>query len=125
MAHTISLTVLSPDNIILDVQKVMSVRVRLRGDTWLSIYPGHAPLIAELLPGKIVYSTDEISAELELSTGIMQVSKNQITVFTGGSHYSVKGDEERGFEEFDNLSRMLMQSLVATETNDSHPSVEE
>ena len=90
MTHFLNLTILSPEGVILDADQVKYVRVRLGGDSWLSIYPGHAPLIAELLPGELMYS-DAKQARIEISTAIMQVSENHITVFVGKPSYSIGG----------------------------------
>ena len=79
MAYSLSLSVFSPDSSILEVAQVKSVRVRLKGDSWLSIYPGHAALIGEVLPGDLMYSAGELQARLALPSSIIKVSDNQIT----------------------------------------------
>ena len=112
MAQTLHLKVLSPDSTILDVEQVKSVRARLRGDTWLSIYPGHAPLLAELLPGNLAYATGERRDELDISTGILQVSKNQITVFVGKAQDLTAKKDDDSAVQFDNLARMLMRTMI-------------
>ena len=112
MAQTLHLKVLSPDSTILDVEQVKSVRARLRGDTWLSIYPGHAPLLAELLPGNLAYATGERRDELDISTGILQVSKNQITVFVGKAQDLTAEKDDDSAVQFDNLARMLMRTMI-------------
>jgi F0F1-type ATP synthase epsilon subunit len=125
MTQSITLTILSPDQVILNVKKVRMVRTRLRGDSWLSIYPNHAPLIAELLPGKLVYSADDQQEEIDLPAGIMQVNENKIKIFTGSSLHSETSDEVSKVQQFDNLSRMLMQSLDTAKTEENHYQVEE
>ena len=112
MAQTLHLKVLSPDSTILDVEQVKSVRARLRGDTWLSIYPGHAPLLAELLPGNLAYATGERRDEIDISTGILQVSKNQITVFVGKAQDLTAEKDDDSAVQFDNLARMLMRTMI-------------
>lgn len=116
VAKTLNLTVLSPDRVILDVENVTKVRAKLRDDTRLSIYPGHAPLLAELLPGTLEYAIDSEESELELSAGILQVTQQHITVFVSKTHEAGEvrdGPEASDIEQFEKLSQMLMQSLDA------------
>ena len=122
MAQTLHLLVLSPDSTILDVEQVKNVRARLRGDTWLSIYPGHAPLLAELLPGNLVYATGERRDELDISTGILQVSKNQITVFIGKAQDLTAENDDDSAVQFDNLARMLMCTMIEQKVNNAEDS---
>ncbi len=116
MTKSLSFTVLSPDSVIFEAENVTKVRARLRGDTWLSVYPGHAPLLAETLPGKLEYEINEHQSELILSAGILQVKQNHITVFVSKAHLADDNmdDSDAGrVERYDKLSRMLMQSLDA------------
>lgn len=110
MANYLSLVVLSPVNTILKADQVKSLRVRLKGDTWLSIYPGHAPLLAELISGKMTYETDDFVAEHNITSAILQVSKNQISLFVNDSQ-DFSGDINKA-TDFDSLARKLMQTMV-------------
>jgi hypothetical protein len=77
------------------------------------------------LPGKLVYLTDGQLEEIILPAGVMHVFKNRITIFTASSHRIEDDDDERKIKEFDDLSRMLMQSLDAGNAEYPHGSVEE
>jgi F0F1-type ATP synthase epsilon subunit len=109
-------TVLSPENVFLDEKSVKFVRVRLYDDTRLSIYHGHAPLIARLLPGSITYATAKGQAEITISSGILKVSENQVTVYMGHAFEGEDAGSKSQDNEFENLANTLMQKLNAQNT---------
>jgi F0F1-type ATP synthase epsilon subunit len=116
VAGLLHFTVLSPENVFLDEKKVKFVRARLYDDTWLSIYHGHAPLIARLLPGSITYATEKEQAEITISSGILKVSANQVTVYMGHAFEREDTGSKTQDNEFENLARTLMQKLNAQNT---------
>ena len=63
---------------------VSKVRLKLADDAWLSIYPLHAPLLAETLSGPVLYTTAAGEQTMSLSESILQVAENAVTLFTGG-----------------------------------------
>ena len=73
-----------------------------------------------------MYSAGELQARLALPSSIIKVSDNQITVFVSKS-YDFDNEEDARFAEddqdkrFDNLARMLMQTMVDQDTEDFHP----
>ncbi|TFG72676.1 MAG: hypothetical protein E4H27_02190 [Anaerolineales bacterium] len=116
LTKTLSLSILSPDRVILEVENVTRLTARLGNDTLLSIYPGHAPLLVETLPGILEYFVDEKRIELALYGGILHVLQQYVTVFVNKSlDAGVGTDDSDGREgaHFEKLSRMLMQSLKA------------
>ncbi len=119
MASEIIFAVLTPERSLLRVEDAVKVRLRLVDEAWLSIYPDHAPLIAEILPGPVQYETAIEAGELELAGGILQVADNRVTVLTRGLRRDVP-DMEEGTRptpvedaRFDRLARELMLSLDA------------
>lgn len=118
MSVTLRLTVLTPDGSIVESQAVTKVRVRLVDGKLLSVYPYHAPLIAETLEGEVVYVIEEEEKRLCLRSGIFFVSENCVTVLTGGKlEYEAPQmpteTEERRTEHFDRLAATLMSTLRA------------
>ncbi|MGC9521732.1 MAG: hypothetical protein ACP5HG_07600 [Anaerolineae bacterium] len=119
MASEITLTVLTAERSLLRVEDAMKVRLRLIDEAWLSIYPGHAPLIAEILPGPVQYETAIEAGELELAGGILQVADNRVTVLTRGLRRDVRDGKRVGHPasaedaRFDRLARELMLALEA------------
>ncbi len=115
MGTSLRLTVLTPDRVLLLVDSATKVRMKLADDAWLSVYPGHAPLIAELLPGPVQYDTDAESGELSIAEGIVQVTEGQVTVLTSGYQRETRPPETRAAsdQQFDRLARQLLMSLEA------------
>jgi F0F1-type ATP synthase epsilon subunit len=116
------LSVLMPGRTLLDVANVSKVRLKLADGAWLSIYPRHAPLLAETLAGPVTYTTatgdeTETASSLSLSESILQVARNDVVLFTGGEltvSTALAGEEEdANAVHFDRLARVLMLSLQA------------
>ena len=115
MGTSLRLTVLTPDRVLLAVDLATKVRMKLADDAWLSVYPNHAPLIAEVLPGPVQYDTDEESGELSIAEGIVQVTGGQVTVLTSGHQRETDAPETRAASDqhFDRLAEQLLMSLQA------------
>jgi F0F1-type ATP synthase epsilon subunit len=115
------LTVLTPDRVLLAVDSATKVRMKLADDVWLSVYPNHAPLIAEILPGPLQYDTDAESGEVSIAEGILQVTEGQVTVLTSGHQRGTQVPETTDTAEtdaasdqkFDRLAAQLLMSLQA------------
>ncbi len=115
MSTSLRLTVLTPDQVLLSVDAATRVRMKLADDAWLSVYPNHAPLIAEVLPGPVQYDTDAGSGELSIWGGILQVTEGQVTVLTSGHQRGPHAPETDAASDrqFDRLARRLIMSLQA------------
>lgn len=83
MEKSLSLTVKNPEKILLNEDNLLSIRVPLI-DGSLGIRPGHAPLLAELKAGKIEFKKNNNNEfeEFEIQSGILQILKNQVTIFS-------------------------------------------
>jgi len=120
VSTSLRLTVLTPDRVLLAVDSATKVRMKLADDAWLSVYPNHAPLIAEVLPGPVQYDADAESGELSIAEGIVQVTGGQVTVLTSGHQRGTHTPETHAPEtrpasdqQFDRLARQLLMSLQA------------
>ena len=136
------LTVLTPAETLLEVEGVKWVRVQLADGGGISIWPGHAPLLAETVAAALRYaggpvppqSTAEGSAAegpvapqsavegtgehtLDLEGGIVQVERDRVTILTSGSlRHAVVGRPPGADEDearFDRLARDLLTTLGA------------
>jgi len=131
MPDLLRFSVLTPGKTLLDVANVSKVRLKLADNGWLSIYPRHAPLLAETLAGPVTYTTtgarDEAEAtfSLSLSESILQIEENNVTLFSGGeltAATAIMGEEsdadtvDADAAHFDRLARVLMLSLQALPT---------
>ena len=71
MTKTLRLEVLTPDEIILDTD-VEAVRVQL-ADGWRGILPGHAPFLAHILAGIMLYRQQREIRYVALYQGTLEV----------------------------------------------------
>jgi F0F1-type ATP synthase epsilon subunit len=116
LASLLSLSVMTPEQVLLQVEGARRVRLKLVDQAWLSIYPYHSPLLAEALPGPLQYDTELETGEIRIDSAILYVSDNTVTVLTSG----LLGGQEPGAEQapssssrFDRLARELMLALRA------------
>jgi len=120
VADPLRFVVLTPEKALLDVGGVRKVRVLLADGGWLSVYPGHAPLLAETVAGPVAYVTESGDAEIALTEGIVRIGDGTVTIFVGGLigaasmlDIELDDDEENEMLEFDRLAHVLMVTLGA------------
>jgi F0F1-type ATP synthase epsilon subunit len=110
-----------PGRMVLQVEGVQRVRVMLADGGWLSIYPGHMPLLAETLAGLVTYITDSGTKTVDLAGGIVQIGKRGVTLFANDVVLSAEEDaaldtsQDAAHEAatFDRLAQVLLISLGA------------
>lgn len=78
------LLVLTPEETVLDVSGVRWVRAQLVDGAGISIWPGHAPLLAETVPAPLQYADKSGEHSLPLNAGILQVTPGKVTIYTTG-----------------------------------------
>ena len=108
---------LTPERVLLEVPNAAKVRLRLADGGWLSIYPGHAALIAETEAGPLYYETDAGSGEVLLDAGVLQITgTDQIVVLAMGleERRGAGGDEDGARFAHGRLAAHLMADLRAT-----------
>jgi F0F1-type ATP synthase epsilon subunit len=106
--------VLTPAETLLQVEAARRVHVRLADGAGISIYPGHAPLLAETVTAPLRYADTSGEHRFDARAGIVQIEGNQVTVFTSGEWEpseeprAASAAEER---RFDRLARELQARL--------------
>jgi len=76
------LMVLTPAKMLLEVEGVAWVQARLADGGGISVYPGHAPLLAETVTAPLRYADGSGEHALDLEAGILQVDRDGVTIFT-------------------------------------------
>lgn len=111
----LQLIVLTPVETLLEVTGVSRVQVRLADGAGLSIYPGHAPLLAETVAGSLRYITVSGEHTLALEAGILHITPGGVTLFTPGALLSGTGEPGDAGEvaRFDRLAGALFAALQA------------
>ena len=124
MIEPLRLTVLTPAETLLDVERVAWVQVQLADGGGIGIWPGHAPLLAETVAAPLRYADALGEHALDLEAGILQVERDGVTIFTSGLIQtsevsemarlsSPKSSEVSEGVPFDRLARALLTTLQA------------
>ncbi|MEA3397653.1 MAG: hypothetical protein U9R05_09360 [Chloroflexota bacterium] len=111
----LQLTVLTPVETLLEVTGVSCVQLRLADGAGLSIYPGHAPLLAETVAGPLRYTTASGEHASALEAGILHITLDGVTLFTPGALLSGTGEpgDAGQMARFDRLAGVLFAALQA------------
>jgi F0F1-type ATP synthase epsilon subunit len=109
------LQVLTPAETLLEVDKARWVHVRLADSAGISIYPGHAPLLAETVTASLRYADASGEHRFDAQAGILQIEDNHVTVFTSGESEPAERPGPPTVSEqrrFDRLARELQARLM-------------
>jgi F-type H+-transporting ATPase subunit epsilon len=115
MGEPFRLTVLTPEQTLLDIHRVAWVQAQLADGGPIGVYPGHAPLLAETVAAPLRYQDPSGERTFDLNAGILQVSGEGVTVFasTQASETQETWEVSRNDERFDRLARELLGALGA------------
>ena len=120
MSEPFRLTVLTPEQTLLDVHRVAWVQAQLADGGPIGVYPGHAPLLAQTVAAPLRYQDPSGEHTLDLNAGILQVSGEGVTVFASTMTSEVSGEpqvrtssEVSQDERFDRLAQELLGALGA------------
>lgn len=118
MGELLRLTVLTPAETVLEVEKVAWIQARLADGGGIGIYPGHAPLTAETVSAPLRYADPSGERAIDLEAGILLVEADGVTIFTSGPAQTSQvsrtlvSDEAR----FDRLAQALLATMQARPT---------
>ncbi len=85
MSDVLLVTVVTPEGKLFEVEQAQKVRIRLADGGWLSVYPRHAPLIGEILPGAVQITTAEGETSVSVGPGFVRVWPDQVLVLVDRS----------------------------------------
>ena len=111
MAGLLWLRVWSPAETVADVQDVQWVHVELDRARPLTIWPGHAPLLAETTAGIVRYADETGTHSVELPAGMLQLRENEVLILVEGALQSPSEDGER----VERLTNVLLETLGPVE----------
>jgi F0F1-type ATP synthase epsilon subunit len=95
VADLLRLRVWSPAETVLDVEGVQWVHVELNRARPLTIWPGHAPLLAETTAKTARYADDAGTHDVELPAGMLELRENDVLILVGGALQPSPEDGER------------------------------
>lgn len=108
------LRVSTPEETWLDASDVSQVQAWLADGGSIGIRPGHAPLLAETVPGPLHYADADGEHRVDLDRGILRVHEGGVDLFAsadGPAEGLLDVDEKE--ERFERLARALLQMLRA------------
>lgn len=108
------LQILTPAETLLEVEEAKWVHLRLADGTGLSIYPGHAPLLAETVTAPLRYADASGEHAFDVEAGILEVDDQGVMVFTSGKPEAVESPRPSAVAEekrFERLARKLQEKL--------------
>jgi F0F1-type ATP synthase epsilon subunit len=106
VAEPLHLVVWTPSETLVDADPVAWVHVELAGSGGLTIWPGHAPLVAESASEVMRYADRTGTHTVDLAPGVLQVEGRAVTIFMAAQEWP-SAEAER----FVRLSAALRQSL--------------
>ena len=113
MREPLHLTVLTPAETVLEVEKVAWVQAHLTDGGGIGIYPGHAPLTAETVTAPLRYAGPSGEHTIDLEAGVLLVETDGVTIFTSGPAQTLQVSETGKVSDEAQFNR-LTQALLAT-----------
>ena len=110
---TIQLQIITPVATLIDITEASWVRARLADGAPISIWPHHAPLLAETVVGQLEYEDENGVAAVDVGAGILHVAHNMVTVLTLGEEVDYREIDSEDEQTFDRLADELLTTLHA------------
>jgi F0F1-type ATP synthase epsilon subunit len=113
VAERLHLVVLTPSETVADVEQIQWVHVNLVGTKALTVWPGHAPVLAETATDALQYADAAGTHTLDLPAGILQVQDSTVTLFLAGTlgEQAWLEDEDQRFERLAETMRDPKRAL--------------
>ena len=117
MADSLRLVVWTPEETLVEAIDVQWVHVHLSSGKGLTIWPGHAPLLAETVAEALQYADKTSTHMVDLPPGTLQVRDDAVTLFLART----VGEQawERTEEDSERLDR-LAETLLAASHSSAH-----
>jgi F-type H+-transporting ATPase subunit epsilon len=115
MAKSLPLSVVSPERVTWEGD-VDSLVVPAH-DGQLGILPGHAPLLAQLVPGMVQIRQGDETRYLAVSGGFVEVFEGRVSLFAETAELSEEIDAERERLELERAKAALKAPLPVTDLN--------
>jgi F0F1-type ATP synthase epsilon subunit len=107
MSGSLKLTAWTPSESLITADSVAWVHVELVQSRPLTIWPGHARLLAEMTAGTLRYADSAGIHEVDLPAGILEVQDDEVLVLLAGA--LSEGREAEDTARFDRLADTLLE----------------
>ena len=112
MAEPLRLVVLTPSETVVAVEEIQWVHVNLAGAKALTIWPGHAPLLAETSTDALRYADAAGTHTIDLPAGVLQVRESTVTLFLTGTLGEQPWPKDKE-EHFERLAETMLAQKEA------------
>jgi F-type H+-transporting ATPase subunit epsilon len=113
VAETFQLEIVTPAKLVVDETAEEAQIPGLNG--YLSILPGHAPLITELAVGVITYKTSGATHSLSVAWGFAEVLPDKVTILAEAAERPQEIDVERAQKAKDRAEQRLKSNDPETD----------
>lgn len=107
MAEFLRLIVLTPSETVVDVERLQWIHVSMAGAKGLTIWPGHASLLAETTTDALRYADAAGQHTLDLPAGVLQIRDSTVTLFLSGTLGEQPWPEDEN-ERFERLAETML-----------------
>ncbi len=85
MYEPLRLTIRTPEGTLADASGIRWVHVPLSDGGTISIWPGHAPLLAETQRGIVRYADSDGEHSVPIAPGVLVIASGTVSVMSGGA----------------------------------------
>lgn len=111
VAESIHLVVWTLAQKLLDIENLEWVHLRLAEDRSFTVWPGHAPLLAETAADALDYRDGSATHSIDLPAGIVQVERDTVTVFLAALLGEQAWSEREPTMQYDRLAQTMLAAL--------------
>jgi F0F1-type ATP synthase epsilon subunit len=113
VADPLRLVVWTPSEQLIDVDQVEWVHLGLVEDKALTIWPRHAPLLAETVAGPVRYADADGTHTVDLLPGVVHVREDTVSLYLPGALGEEAWPREEKGGGFERLARTMLRALEA------------
>jgi F-type H+-transporting ATPase subunit epsilon len=109
MAETLRLEIVTPQATIFSEDVTMVTLPGSEGE--MGVYPGHVPLITQLVPGEVIVNQDGKERFLAVGEGLVEVARDRVSIVTDMAIPSDKIDQARAEEARERAAARLREKI--------------
>ena len=109
MAETLRLEIVTPQATIFSEDVTMVTLPGSEGE--MGVYPGHVPLITQLVPGEVIVNQDGKERFLAVGEGLVEVAHDRVSIVTDMAIPSERIDQARAEEARERAAARLREKI--------------
>jgi F-type H+-transporting ATPase subunit epsilon len=109
MAETLRLEIVTPQATIFSEDVTMVTLPGSEGE--MGVYPGHVPLITQLVPGEVIVNQDGKERFLAVGEGLVEVASDRVSIVTDMAIPADQIDQARAEEARERAAARLREKI--------------